>query len=103
MIFNPRIVDEACVHAQYLENIGQNKGQPSGSKQKEHHDASKEGKKKWKGGKYKKTTNISQHSEYPNNHLNHCNIDGHTEKKCWKTHPEMNLENHKRDKKKRTF
>jgi hypothetical protein len=32
MLFKPRIIDEACVQAQYLENMGKNKGQPSGSK-----------------------------------------------------------------------
>jgi hypothetical protein len=35
MLFKPRTMDEACVHAQYLENTGQKKGQPSGSKHKE--------------------------------------------------------------------
>jgi hypothetical protein len=54
MLFKPRTVDEACVQAQYLENIGQKKGKPSGSKQKEHQEASKEGKKKWKGGKIRR-------------------------------------------------
>jgi hypothetical protein len=54
MLFKPRSVDEACVQAQYLENIGLKKGKSSGSKQKEQQDASKEGKKKWKGGKDKK-------------------------------------------------
>jgi hypothetical protein len=28
ILFKPRTVDEACVHVQYLENIGQKKGQP---------------------------------------------------------------------------
>jgi hypothetical protein len=37
-----------------LENIGQNKGHPTGSKHNEHQEASKEGKKKWKGGKIKR-------------------------------------------------
>jgi hypothetical protein len=55
-----------------LENIGHKKGQPSGSKQKEHQEASKEGKKKWKGGKDKKTTNTAHQCKDPNNH---CNID----------------------------
>jgi hypothetical protein len=32
MLFNPRKVDEACIQAQYLENIGQKKGHPSGSR-----------------------------------------------------------------------
>jgi hypothetical protein len=32
MLFKPRTIDEACVQAQYLENIGNKKGQPSGSK-----------------------------------------------------------------------
>jgi hypothetical protein len=43
-----------------MENIGQKKGQPSGSKQKEHQKASKEGKNKWKGEKYKKTNSTVQ-------------------------------------------
>jgi hypothetical protein len=56
ILFKPRTTDEACVLEQYLKNIGQNKGQPSGSMKKEHQEASREGKKKWKGGKDKKTT-----------------------------------------------
>jgi hypothetical protein len=36
ILFKPRTMDKACVHAQYMENIGHKKGQPSGSKQKEH-------------------------------------------------------------------
>jgi hypothetical protein len=37
-----------------LENISQKKGKPSGSKRKEHQEASKEGKNEWKGEKIKK-------------------------------------------------
>jgi hypothetical protein len=44
MLFNPKTIDESYVKEQYLENMGHKKGQPIGSKQKEHHDASKEGK-----------------------------------------------------------
>jgi hypothetical protein len=65
MLFNPRTVDEACVHAQYLENIGQNKGQPSGSKKKEHQKASKEGKKKWKGGKIRRQQPLHNSANIP--------------------------------------
>jgi hypothetical protein len=43
ILFKPRTIDEACVQAQYLENIGDKKGHPSGSKHKYHQDASKEG------------------------------------------------------------
>ena len=32
MRFKPNSIDESRVQAQYLENIGQNKGQPSSSK-----------------------------------------------------------------------
>jgi hypothetical protein len=103
MLFKPRTVDEACVQAQYLENIGQKKGKPSGSKKKEHQEASKEGKKKWKGGKYKKTKTTTHQSKDPNNHCNHCNIDGHTEEKCWKLHPELNPKNCKKDGKKKNL
>jgi hypothetical protein len=103
MLFNTMKLDEACVQAQYLENIGQKKRQPSGSKQKENQKASKEGKKKWKGGKYKKTTPIVQHSKYPKKHCNHCNIDGHTKGKCWKLHPELNIKNHKKEGKKKNL
>ena len=53
-------MDNACVYAQCLENIGHKKGHPSGSKKKEHQEASKEGKNKWKGGKDKKTVATSQ-------------------------------------------
>jgi hypothetical protein len=103
ILFNPRIVNEACVHAQYLENIGQKKGNPSGSKQKEHQEASKEGKNKWKVEKDKKTIAISHQIKDPSNHFNHYIIDGHTEEKCWKLHPELNLKNCKKDGKKKNI
>jgi hypothetical protein len=96
-------MDEACVQAEHLENIGQKKGKPSGSKKKEHQEASKEGNNKWKGGKYKKTKNTAQQSKYPNNHYNHCNIDGDIEEKCWKLHLEMNLKKHTKDRKKKNL
>jgi hypothetical protein len=54
MLLKLGIVDEVCAQAWYLENIGHKKICLNGSKQKEHQDASKEGKKKWKG-KEKKT------------------------------------------------
>jgi hypothetical protein len=56
MFFKPRKVDEVCVQEQYLENIRQNKWKPNSSNKKEHREASKEGKKKWKVGEDKKTT-----------------------------------------------
>ena len=65
----------------------------SGSKQKEQQDASKEGKKKQKGGKDKKTATIAHECKDPSNH---CNIDGHTEEKCWKLHPELNPKKNKK-------
>jgi hypothetical protein len=92
---------DALQQAQYLENIGQKKGQPSGSKKKYHQEDSKDGKKKWKGGKDKKTTTTTHQCKDPNNHYNHCNIDGHTEEKCWKLHPELNLKKCKKEKKKK--
>ena len=52
-------MNEARVQEQYLENIGQKKGKPSGSKKQEHQEASKEGKKKWKVGKDKKMVSIA--------------------------------------------
>ena len=54
MMFKPKTMDETCVQAQYLKNIGLKRAQSSGSKQKEQQDTSKDGKKQ-KGGKYKKT------------------------------------------------
>ena len=54
MLFKPKSVDEAYVHAQYLENIGLKRAQWSGSKHKEKQDACKEGKKKKKGEKFKR-------------------------------------------------
>jgi hypothetical protein len=50
ILFKSRTMDKACVHAHYLENTCHKKGKPSGSKHKEHREASKEGNKKWKGG-----------------------------------------------------
>jgi hypothetical protein len=35
--------------------------------------------------------------------VNHCNIDGHIEDKCWKLHPELNPKNHKKDAKKKNM
>ena len=35
-------INEACVQAQYMENMGMAKGQPSGSKKKGNQDVSKE-------------------------------------------------------------
>jgi hypothetical protein len=32
MLFKTRTLDEACIQEQYLENISQKKGKPSGSK-----------------------------------------------------------------------
>ena len=41
-LFKPRTINEACVQAQYMENMGMTKGQPSGSKKKGNQVASKE-------------------------------------------------------------
>jgi hypothetical protein len=74
MLFKPRTMDEACVQAQYLENIGQKKGQTKWFEEKEHQEASKEGKKKWKGGKDKKTTTTTHQckiSQQPLQSLQH--------------------------------
>ena len=43
--FKPMTTNEACVQAQYMENMGKTKGQPSGSKNKGNQYASKEEKK----------------------------------------------------------
>jgi len=53
MLLKPKMVGEACVQAQYLDNIGLKRAQSSGSKQKEQQDASKDGKNKYKGGNIK--------------------------------------------------
>jgi hypothetical protein len=82
MLFKPRTMDEACVQEQYLENLGHMKGKPRNSKQKEQQEASKEGKKKWKGGKDKNMVANAHQCNDPRNHCNHCNIDGHTQEKC---------------------
>jgi hypothetical protein len=82
-----------------LKNIGHKKGHPSGSKYKYHQDASKEGKKKWKG-KYNKMTTTPHQCMDLNNH---CNIHHHTEDKCWKLHLESNPKNYKKDSKKKNL
>jgi hypothetical protein len=38
-----------------------------------------------------------------NIHCNHCNIDVHTKEKCWELHPNLNLKNHKKDRKKKNL
>jgi hypothetical protein len=55
MLFKPRKFNEVCVQAQYLENIENKKGNPNGSKHKDHQYSSKEGNEKWKGKGKKKT------------------------------------------------
>lgn len=42
MLLKPKMVDEDCLEAQYLENIGLKRAQSSGLTQKEKQDASKE-------------------------------------------------------------
>jgi hypothetical protein len=78
-------------------------GKPSSSKQKEHQEASKEGKKKWKGGKDKNMETIAHQCKDPKNHCNHFSIDEDTKGKCWKLHPELNLKNRKKDAKKKNL
>ena len=51
-------------------------------------------------GKDKKTTATAHQCKDPSNHCNHCNINGHTESKCWKLYPELNPKNRKKDAKK---
>jgi hypothetical protein len=96
-------MDDTCVQEQYLENIGQKKGHPSGSYQKEDQRDSKERNKKLKGGKYKNTTTTTHQCKYPRNHCNHCNIDGHTKENCWKLHLELNPKKCKKDEKEKNL
>ena len=42
MFFKLVTINEACVQAQYMENMGMNKGQPSGSKKKGNQYSTKE-------------------------------------------------------------
>ena len=88
MLFEPMTINEECVQAQYMENMGMAKVQPSGSRNKGNQDASNE-KKMWKGEGKNKTTTTNQCKD-PNNRLNHCNIDGPTKYSCWKLHPDVN-------------
>lgn len=53
MLFKPKMVDEVCVHAQYVDNIGLKIAQSSGLNQKKQQDTCKEGKKKEIWGKDK--------------------------------------------------
>jgi hypothetical protein len=80
MILNPRTTNETYVKQKYLEKIRHKREYPSGYKQKYHQDASNVRKKKWKG-KYKKMEVTRHHCKDPNNHYNHCNINGHIEDK----------------------
>ena len=102
MLFSPKSIDEACVQTQQLENIDHKKGQPSGSKHKESQDATKGGKKKWKG-KDNKTIVTAHLCKDPKNHCNHYDIDGHTEEKCWNLHLEFNPKNNNKDAKRKNL
>jgi hypothetical protein len=93
-------MNEVCVEKKYLDNIGKNKEQPSGSKHTYHQYASKKGKKNWKG-KDKKTRTTTQLCKDPNENFNHSNIHGYTQGKCLKIHPYLNLGNHKKYSKKK--
>jgi len=86
------------VQEQYMENIGNKKGKPCGSKYEDHQDASKEGKKKCKG-KDKETIDATHQCKYPNNHYNHCDINVHIKDNFWKLHLDLNPKNHKMDSK----
>lgn len=76
--------------------MGQKKGQSSGLKQKEHQEASKEGKKKWKGGKDERIASTAHQCKDPSNHWNCYNINGHI-----KEHPKLKSKNLKEDEKKK--
>jgi hypothetical protein len=54
-------------------------------------------------GTDKNMTTTAHQCKDPSNHSNHCNIDGHTEEKCWKLHLELNMKNHKKDAKKKNL
>jgi hypothetical protein len=81
ILFNPITRDEACAHAQYLENIGKKKVKPGGSKKNEYREDSKDSKKKRKGGKYKNTKTTTHQCKDPNKNCNHYIIDEYTEEK----------------------
>jgi hypothetical protein len=53
--------------------------------------------------KIQEMTATAHQCKDPNNHCNHCNINGHTKDKCWKLHPELNPKNHKKDAKKKNL
>lgn len=93
MFFMPKSVDKAFIQTQYLENLGIKRVKSSGSKQKEKHEASEEGKKKKIWGKDKKMVSTTHHCKYPNNH---CNVYGYVKEKCQKLHLELIPKNKKK-------
>jgi len=52
---------------------------------------------KQKGGKDKNMTTTTPQCKDPSNHNNHCNINGHTDEKCWKLHLQLKLKNKKKN------
>jgi hypothetical protein len=82
MFLKIRTMDEVCVQEQYLENIGPKKGNPSGSRYKENQEYSKDGKKKWKWGKYKNTKTTTQHCKGPKTITNSATLMA-TPRKCF--------------------
>jgi len=76
ILFEPNTVDEPCVQGQCIVSQKQ-KGKLIGLRQWEQHGDSNKAKKKRKG-KNKKNATTAHACKEPNNHYDHCNIDGHT-------------------------
>jgi hypothetical protein len=69
-------IDEARKKALYIE---------LDSKKGEHHMGQEETNKR----RDKKMTTTTEKQRDPNRHCKHCDVDGHTEEKCWKLHQEL--------------
>jgi hypothetical protein len=71
-----KIIDEASKKALYIE---------FDSGKRPHHMGQEETNKKGD----KTIESIVEKSMDPNRHCKHCDVDGHTEEKCWKIHLEL--------------
>jgi hypothetical protein len=82
LLFNPTSLDEVCVQATHLENMGKHVQKDSTKKPSNlPHKSFKKFKRK-----DKKTAIVTREGGKPT--CTHCNKSGHGEEHCWKLHPE---------------
>jgi hypothetical protein len=83
LLFNPTNLDEVCVQATHLEDMGKHAQEDPTKKPSNFPHKQFKGKVKRKD---KKATTINREEGNPS--CTHCKKDGHDDEHCWKLHPE---------------